>query len=316
MANDPARVDDELDVVLDGRRHLYHSELGAPVEVARLLGDELGALAIPPEVAERHIAMALDRANLAAARSRRRRFARALAAAAAAAAIVGLPAVASEHALPGQPLYPLKRTIEAGSLAVTFDPCAEARLEMRIAETRIGELDALVARHDHAHLPAAVEAVRSAVVTAQAAVERAMREEGPNGETLALEQRLSTVNGDMTKQLSEVVAIGTGTTPAQAQAIASASSILAAPPTTATPPPTTRPAQSTTPTPTTGSPAPPTTATPPPTTATPPTATPTTATPTTAAPTSSPSTAEPNVPTSLAGENTGGPGTADPTTTP
>jgi hypothetical protein len=69
--NRPAPVrDEELDVVLDGRERLYASELGPAVEAARLLGAELRAIQIEPEVAERHIAMALARARHAAARAR------------------------------------------------------------------------------------------------------------------------------------------------------------------------------------------------------------------------------------------------------
>ncbi|HEV8652510.1 MAG TPA: DUF5667 domain-containing protein [Actinomycetes bacterium] len=230
MVNDSARVDDELDVVLDGHRHLYRSELGPAVEAAMLLAEELRAIELPPQVAERHVAMAMDRARRASTRSRRRSLARAVATAAAAAAIVGVPAsLVSGRTLPGHPLYPLKRTIEAADLAFTFDPCREAEIHMRIAETRIGELEALVQRRDNARIVGALREVKAAVDAANVAVAKAVREEGANDETMALRQRLTGVNNDMKQELKDVLEAK----PTNPAAAVTASSILS---TTATPP--------------------------------------------------------------------------------
>jgi Domain of unknown function (DUF5667) len=281
MANDPARVDDELDVVLDGRRHLYRSELGPEVQAARLLAEELRAIELPPGVAERHVAAALQQARGSSARARGRTLWRALGATVAAAAIFGIPAsLASGHALPGEPLYPLKRTIEAADLAFTRDPCKEADLELRIAHTRMEELSALLRNRDGAHVVGALRAVQSSVQAADVAVAKALGAEGRTRETAALQGELGTVRGEMRSQLTGIVA---GADPAAPrQAVVTASSILA----TATPAPTTTAPPAGPPAPqTTTTAAPPTTHAPPPTTTIPPTtAAPTTSPPTTTAP--------------------------------
>jgi len=283
MANDSARVDDELDVVLDGNRHLYRSELGPAVEAATVLAEELRAVEIPPGVAERHIAMALDRAGHASRRARRRLLARMLAAVAAAAVIVGVPAtLVSAGALPGHPLYPLKRTVEAADLAVHFDPSREAQIHMRIAERRIAELDALVQRRDRTHLLSAIKEVKLAVEAANVAVDKAFRSEGVNSDTMALHTRLTGVTREMMQKLEDVVA-----TPTDPAAASTASSILGTattaappgvpPPTAAVPPPTAAvPPPTAADTPTTSVVPPPTTATPPTTADTPPTPPPST----------------------------------------
>ena len=299
MVNDSARVDDELDVVLDGHRHLYRSELGPAVEAAMLLAEELRAIELPPQVAERHVAMAMDRARRASTRSRRRSLARAVATAAAAAAIVGVPAsLVSGRTLPGHPLYPLKRTIEAADLAFTFDPCREAEIHMRIAETRIGELEALVQRRDNARIVGALREVKAAVDAANVAVAKAVREEGANDETMALRQRLTGVNNDMKQELKDVLEAK----PTNPAAAVTASSILS---TTATPPvPSTAPQTTSAPPQTTA--APQTTSAPPQTTAAPQT---TSAPPQTTAetPPAPPPSTSPNMsPTSPGGSTAGG----------
>jgi len=276
MANDSARVDDELDVVLDGNRHLYRSELGPAVEAATLLAEELRAVEIPPGVAERHIAMALDRAGHAARRARRRLLARMVAAVAAAAVTVGVPAtLVSAGALPGHPLYPLKRTIEAADLAVHFDPSREAQIHMRIAERRIAELDALVQRRDRTHLLSAIKEVKLAVEAANVAVDKAFRSEGVTSDTMALHTKLTGVTREMMQELEDVLAA-----PTDPAAASTASSILGTA-TTAAPPGVPPPTAADTPptaadTPTTSAVPPPTTATPPTTADTPPTPPPST----------------------------------------
>ena len=63
--------DDELDDVLDGRTDQYADELAPMVATARLLRDATQAHELGPEVAARHIQMALARAELARARVNR-----------------------------------------------------------------------------------------------------------------------------------------------------------------------------------------------------------------------------------------------------
>src|SRR6266536_168799 len=254
----PARADEELDVVLDGHRHLYASELGPAVEAARMLGAELRAIQIAPEVAERHIAMALARARYAAVRARWRSARRlAVAAVAAAVLVVGPAAMLAGAAIPGDPLYPLKRTIEAADLSLAMSPASEARAHTRIAGARLVELHVLYAK-------------------------------GRSGETSALAGQLAQVRENMVNELSTIAqgsnvvvsdeiaqqlhdALATSTTK-----VAPASSIPGAPQLS----------------PTTASTAPPAsagvapTSTEPPTTEPPTTAPPTTEPPTTAAPAS------------------------------
>lgn len=54
----------------------------------------------------------------------------------------------SQSALPGDFLYDVKRTTEALSLDLTFADGARAFKQLELASTRVGELEALVARHD------------------------------------------------------------------------------------------------------------------------------------------------------------------------
>jgi hypothetical protein len=201
----PARADEELDVVLDGHRHLYASELGPAVEAARLLGAELRAIQIPPEVAERHIAMALARARYAAVRARWRSARRlAVAAVAAAVLVVGPAAMLAAGALPGDPLYPLKRTIEAADVGLAFSPASEARAHTRIAGSRLHELHMLYAKGRTNQIAGAIAALNDALTKANAAVARAMQAEGPTGETSALAFKLAEVRQSMVTELNTI----------------------------------------------------------------------------------------------------------------
>jgi hypothetical protein len=264
----PARADEELDVVLDGHRHLYASELGPAVEAARMLGAELRAIQIAPEVAERHIAMALARARYAAVRARWRSARRlAVAAVAAAVLLVGPAAMLAGAAIPGDPLYPLKRTIEAADLSLALSPASEARAHTRIAGHRLVELHMLYTKGRESRIAGAIAALSDALAEANAAVTRAMQVEGKTGETTALAGQLADVRQNMVTELGTIAqsstvvvsdeikqqldnALATTTT------VAPASSIPGAPPPSATTPPTEPPqngnggASSTTPPPT------------------------------------------------------------------
>jgi hypothetical protein len=191
--NRPARADEELDVVLDGHRHLFASELGPAVEAARLLGAELRSIEIAPDVAERHIAMALARARHTAIRARWRKMTRTAVAVAAAAALIVAPATLAGAALPGEPLYPLKRSIEVADLAFAFSPVSEARAHTRIAAERLSELHELIRKGRAEQIPAAMIALTEAMIDANAAVFRALQAEGPTGATTAAAAQLDDV---------------------------------------------------------------------------------------------------------------------------
>jgi Domain of unknown function (DUF5667) len=191
--NQPARADEELDVVLDGHRHLFASELGPAVEAARLLGAELRSIQIAPDVAERHIAMALARARHTAIRARWRKMTRTAVAIAAAAALIVAPATLAGAALPGEPLYPLKRSIEAADLAFAFSPVSEAHAHTRIAAARLSELHELIRKGRAEQIPAAMIALTEAMIDANAAVVRAIQAEGRTGATMAAADQLDGV---------------------------------------------------------------------------------------------------------------------------
>ena len=74
----------------------------------------------------------------------RRRWATAVALALAAWLVIGAILVpASAAALPGEPLYRVKRAVEAVQLAVTWSDRGDAALHLAFAERRLGEMDAL-----------------------------------------------------------------------------------------------------------------------------------------------------------------------------
>jgi hypothetical protein len=207
--NRPARADEELDVVLDGHRHLFASELGPAVEAARMLGAELRSIQIPPEVAEQHIAMALARARQAAVRARWRTVRRTAVAMVAAAVLVVAPAaLVAGAALPGEPLYPLKRSIEAADLAFAFSPASEARAHTRIAAARLSELHTLIRKGRTKQLPGAMIALREAMIDANAAVVRAMQAEGPTGATNAAADQLDAVKANTLGELTLLAQTG------------------------------------------------------------------------------------------------------------
>jgi hypothetical protein len=68
------------------------------------------------------------------------------AAAAFALAMISSGAIAAENSLPGEPLYPLKLTVEQAQLAITPDPAANFKLRLSLANGRLAEAQQLVAR--------------------------------------------------------------------------------------------------------------------------------------------------------------------------
>lgn len=84
-----------------------------------------------------------DRLRLRPSTPRSRRRNRRLAAAVSGVALVGVTAtmsVAAQSALPGDGLYPLKRTIESAHAELTFDRAAQGRVLLSSASTRLDEV--------------------------------------------------------------------------------------------------------------------------------------------------------------------------------
>jgi hypothetical protein len=108
---------------------------------------------------------------------------RRLAAVVLAAALVLVPAtMASAAALPGQPMYPFKRAIEELRIAsVQWSPSREATERTRVVDARVDELDRLVELNMYNQLLPALDALKQAVVEAQAALDDARQEGEPSG---------------------------------------------------------------------------------------------------------------------------------------
>src|SRR6185436_12299533 len=68
------------------------------------------------------------------------------AAAAALVALAGTGAFASQDALPGDPMYGIKRVAESTGYALTFGEQAKARRHLEQAQRRLDEVEGLVAR--------------------------------------------------------------------------------------------------------------------------------------------------------------------------
>lgn len=61
-------------------------------------------------------------------------------------------AAASENALPGDPLYPLKRGIESAQVSLNSSDSGRGQDLLRRASTRLSEVDALISKHEDADL--------------------------------------------------------------------------------------------------------------------------------------------------------------------
>ena len=306
MDEHDARLDEELDAILDGRVDLraseHSSELEPAVRIAELLGEELKHCGISPEVAARHIAAALIRPLAGPAiqptavtkprwltRPRRRALRAPVSVrTAVVASLLGAllafgPAVAaSAHALPGEPLYGMKRAIEQAQLVIAVGPEDRAEVRTSLARVRLVELQGLVARAEVKRLPQAILALQDAVATATRAVDGALRHGIGHGEGSALVGQLQRVEQGKVSELRQLVERPPTGPPAAAKTVAAIAAVVLATPITlpvippAAGPTTSAPTTTSSPTttePTTTSPPPPTTEAPgtsaPPTTATP-----------------------------------------------
>src|SRR5512132_3429881 len=124
---------EQLDAALDGRAKDVPDELASLVALADELRDDVASLELDPAVTEKHLNLVYRRGRTArASRSTRRQQVertgrRRAAVSVAFAAILLVPAsFASGSAMPGDPLYPLKRGLEKVRLGAAPSPGADA----------------------------------------------------------------------------------------------------------------------------------------------------------------------------------------------
>jgi hypothetical protein len=246
-------LDDELDALLDappgdsGRR--VSAELAPLVAVATALRAELATVVVDPGVARRHLSHAIGLPRLApfqfsgnglsgtgarigtdiplrpaerpVARPGPSRLRRRVAAIALAAALLLIPVtIASGRSLPGQPLYPVKLSVEEVRLSgLAWSPAGTARERLRIADVRLHELSQLADSGKVERVPDAVLSLRAAVDSAAQAVDQASLQELDSDRTVALRQNLSQVQDRQIIRLTTVAARLPRTSPAAQEAI-------------------------------------------------------------------------------------------------
>ena len=226
----PLSLDDELDALLDappsdsGR---VSAELRPLVAVATALRAELATVVVDPGVARRHLSHAIGMPRLAPlqlagaghggsgngsgprigtdvpVRPRMRPtpkrqpspLRRRVAAIALAAALLLIPVtILSGRSLPGQPLYPVKLSVEDVRLAALgWSPAGTARERLRIADVRLAELTQLADSGQVERVPDAVLSLRAAVDSAAQAVDQAWLQDLDSDRAVALRQDLDEV---------------------------------------------------------------------------------------------------------------------------
>jgi hypothetical protein len=237
----PNKLHDELDALLDGRPVELTDELAPLAEAADALRAELAAYQLDPEVADRHLERVLHGSATVVRLPLRGQpsgwdLRRRVAAVVLAAALVLAPAtMASAAALPGQPMYPFKRAIEELRIAsVQWSPSREAVERTRVVDARVDELDRLVELNMFNQLLPALDALKQAVVEAQAAVDDAREEGEPSGKA---EVQLDSIFVASRQVLARVaiaaenapVALNGDTVRAIANAVAETQGVLAPP---------------------------------------------------------------------------------------
>ena len=195
---------DKLDAALDGRLVEVDEDLAPLVETAVELRAALADVQLDSEAAERHLGMVLDGeamvvALAAGSRPPASRWRRRVAAVALAAALTVLPAtMASASALPGQALYPVKLAVEQLRVtAVSWSSTWEADERIRIANTRLDELDRLIQLRAADRIPAAIGRLYQAYVDAQQAVDEVVRDTGNLSQMRALDAELAPVGATL-----------------------------------------------------------------------------------------------------------------------
>ena len=188
---------EQLDAALDGRAKDVPDELASLVALADELRDDVASLELDPAVTEKHLNLVYRRGRTArASRSTRRQqvertWRRRAAVSVAFAAILLVPAsFASGSAMPGDPLYPLKRGLEKVRLVAALSPGADAETRTSIADVRLEELEGLLQAGEFGRVPEALVALQQAVLDAQQAVAAARARGADSTEIAALESRL------------------------------------------------------------------------------------------------------------------------------
>jgi uncharacterized protein DUF5667 len=194
---------DTLDALLDGRPGEVTDDLAPLLAAAEALRTELAEFELDPEVIDRHLEQALDRPAKVVAlpvRDERRGggLRRRLVAVGLAAALVLVPATAasaaSSSALPGQPLYRVKLTVEQVRLAaVQWSPTLEAQERAKLAAKRLAELDKLVQLRMFHQIPSAIRALDKAVAAANVAVIEAANQDGTDPKLVDAVNKLAAV---------------------------------------------------------------------------------------------------------------------------
>jgi hypothetical protein len=195
---------DKLDAALDGRLVEVDDELAPLVETAAELRAALAGIELDPEAAERHLGMVLDgEAEVVApptgSRPPASRWRRRVAAVVLAAALTVLPAtMVSASALPGQALYPVKLAVEQLRVsAASWSSTWEADERIKIANTRLDELNRLIQLDAADRIPAAIVRLSRAYVEAQQAVDEVVRDTGNLGQMRALDAKLAPVGATL-----------------------------------------------------------------------------------------------------------------------
>jgi hypothetical protein len=191
---------DKLDAALDGRPVEVDDDLAPLLETAAKLRAALEAIELDPQAAERHLGMVLDSEATVLPlptppRPQASRWRRRVAAVALAAALTVLPAtMASASALPGQALYPIKLAVEQVRVTtVSWSDTREANQRIKIADSRLDELNRLVQLNAADRIPPAIVRLMQAHADAQQAVEDAVRDTGDSSKARALDVKLAAV---------------------------------------------------------------------------------------------------------------------------
>jgi hypothetical protein len=191
---------DKLDAALDGCPVEVDDDLAPLLETAAKLRAAVEAIELDPETVERHLGMVLDgEATVVPLPTRPRphvsRWRRRVAAVALAAALTVVPAtMASASALPGQALYPVKLAVEQLRVtAVSWSDTREANQRIKIADSRLDELNRLVQLNAADRIPPAIVRLKQAYVDAQQAAEAAVRDSGDPSKARALHGKLAAV---------------------------------------------------------------------------------------------------------------------------
>jgi hypothetical protein len=207
----PERFEEQLDAALDGVvPGVVIAELVPLLEAADELRAACARSELGPTAARRHLATILatpvETVGPRASRALpRRRWTRRVAGFALAAALLLTPLVVlSASDLPGEPLYPVKLTVENARLtAALWSPDREAGERTRIARTRLSELDRLVSAGRVEQIPTAISALDRAVAAAQRTFGSLTGQERST-QAAALDERLRDLRAGRTAQLTSL----------------------------------------------------------------------------------------------------------------